>query len=107
VDWIASVRKDVECFFGILKGRWRYFKTPSTTQTHGSVDYAMRVACIINNIILRHDGLDRLWELDVNWETLNPRPEMEVDAVKGPDEVFVVDPFIPVFRENGHTHTVC
>jgi hypothetical protein len=23
-DWIASVRKDVECFFGILKGRWRY-----------------------------------------------------------------------------------
>ena len=28
-DWVASVRKDVECFFGILKIRFQYFKRPS------------------------------------------------------------------------------
>ena len=26
--WLESVRKDVECFFGILKGRLRILKIP-------------------------------------------------------------------------------
>jgi hypothetical protein len=26
-EWIESTRKDVECTFGILKGRWRILKT--------------------------------------------------------------------------------
>ena len=26
-------------------------------------------------MILRHDGLDRLWEDDVNWDNIDPLPE--------------------------------
>jgi hypothetical protein len=31
--WLKSMRKDVECTFGILKGRWRILK--SGVQLHG------------------------------------------------------------------------
>lgn len=71
-DWIGSVRKDVECFFGILKNRFRFLKNPITLQNQDDVDYVFVTCCIINNMILAHDGLDKLWEEDVNWSTLNP-----------------------------------
>ena len=35
-DWLASVRKDVECSFGILKCRFRWFKCP--LKLHHKVD---------------------------------------------------------------------
>jgi hypothetical protein len=42
---------DLECFFGILKLRFR---------------------CIFHNMILSHEELDTRWEDSVNWSTLNP-----------------------------------
>ena len=35
-DWAESVRKDVECVFGLLKQRWRSLKYPSRFQTQVS-----------------------------------------------------------------------
>ena len=35
------------------------------------------VCCMINNLTLRHDGLDCLWEDGVNWKTLNPNVNVE------------------------------
>ena len=67
-DWVASVRKDVECFFGILKKRFLFFKNPITLQNMEDIDNAFYTACIINNLILKHDGLDKLWLDDVSWE---------------------------------------
>jgi hypothetical protein len=63
-DWIGSVRKDVECFFGILKNRFRFLKNPITLQDQSDVDNAFLTCCIINNMILAEDGLDKLWEND-------------------------------------------
>lgn len=83
-DWIASVRKDVECFFGILKMRFRFFKNPITLQNRGDIDNAFYVAVMFHNLILRHDGLDRLWEDDVNWDTINPVGED--DSGEEPEE---------------------
>lgn len=71
-DWIASVRKDVECFFGILKKRFRFLKCPISLRNQEDIDNAFWTCCIIHNMILESDGLDRLWEDGVNWDTLNP-----------------------------------
>ena len=71
-DWIGSVRKDVECFFGILKARFRFLKNPITLQNRDDVDNVFYTCCIINNMILSYDGLDSLWEDAVNWSNLNP-----------------------------------
>lgn len=98
-DWIASVRKDVECFFGILKIRFRFLKNPITLQEKEDLDNLFVTCCIINNMILKEDGLDTLWESGVNWKTLHPAgeeapEEVEADPVYHP---IVHDPasFIP------------
>ena len=71
------MRKDVECFFAILKNRTRF----STLQTKEDVDYAFKTACIIHNLILRHDGLHELWEDGVNWATVDPNGDGDEDEV--------------------------
>ena len=45
-DWVASVRKDVESFFGILKKRFVFFKNPITLQSIEDIDNAFYTACI-------------------------------------------------------------
>jgi DDE superfamily endonuclease len=60
--WLESMRKDVECTFGILKGRWRVLK--SGIRTHGSVsaDQTWFTCCALHNWLLEIDGLDGEWE---------------------------------------------
>ena len=37
-EWMESMRKDVECAFGILKGRWRILKTGVCLHSTQAVD---------------------------------------------------------------------
>ena len=78
-DWVASVRKDVECFFGILKKRFRWFKVPSLLRNIEDIRDVFKTACIIHNMILSYDGLDKLWENDANWKPLDTISEEDVD----------------------------
>ena len=96
-DWIASVRKDVECFFGILKQRFRWFKCPICIRKKEDVDNAFVTACIINNMILTHDGLDTLWEDDVNWKTINPRGEDVAEPENEDDDNDEI--YAPIFHD--------
>jgi Plant transposon protein len=64
---MESTRKDVERFFGILKGRFRCLKLPIYVQSQDKIDNMFATCCILHNIILRSDGRDRLWEEEVNW----------------------------------------
>jgi DDE superfamily endonuclease len=60
--WLESLRKDVECTFGILKGRWRILKTD--VRLHG-VEAAHKIfstCCAPHNWLLEEDGLDERWE---------------------------------------------
>ncbi|CAN0439876.1 unnamed protein product, partial [Pylaiella littoralis] len=52
-----SVRKDIECFFGRLKGRFRLFKTGVLFNSREKIDNAWFTACIIHNMLLQFDGL--------------------------------------------------
>ena len=65
--WVESVRKDIECVFGILKGRFRCLKLPIYYHSKDAVDNMFFVCCILHNMLLCNDGLDRRWEKDVNW----------------------------------------
>ena len=69
--WVESVRKDVECCFGILKGRFRCLKLPIYHQEKPLIDNMFFTCCILHNILLNVDGYDVRWEENVNWEGMN------------------------------------
>ena len=69
-EWLESVRKDVECTFGSLKGRWRLLKNGVLIKTQQQIDDAFISCCMLHNILLRFNGLHE-WE-DVDWTTLEP-----------------------------------
>jgi hypothetical protein len=61
-QWLESMRKDVECTFGILKGRWRILK--SGIRLHGvdSADKVWLTCCALHNMLIDIDGLDKGWK---------------------------------------------
>ena len=76
-EWLESVRKDIECTFGVLKQRFRFFRSGMNFHSQKVIDGAMKTACILHNMLLVGDGQDRF-----DWETLNPDAE-EDDAEVG------------------------
>ena len=69
-QWIESFRKDVECVFGILKGRFRILKTGIRLEGLVAADNTWLTCCALHNILLEVDGLDERWEDGVpsDWE---------------------------------------
>ena len=47
--WVESIRKDVECTFGILKNRWRILKSPIFIQNVDEVDKIWKTCCALHN----------------------------------------------------------
>jgi DDE superfamily endonuclease len=61
-EMLESLRKDVECTFGILKGRWRYLKTGIRLQNVDCVDDVWFTCCALHNMLLDADGQTDNWE---------------------------------------------
>ncbi|CAM9570004.1 unnamed protein product, partial [Discosporangium mesarthrocarpum] len=58
---LESVRKDVECFFGRLKGRFRILKMPlmfwvSSANSREKIDNKLFACCILQTVLLAYDG---------------------------------------------------
>ena len=70
-QWIESLRKDVECTFGILKGRWRILKTGIRLHGVEATDKIWMTCCALHNWLLEVDGLDDEWQGGVrsDWES--------------------------------------
>jgi hypothetical protein len=68
--WLESIRKDVECTFGILKSRFRILKTGIRLHKQEAADKIFLTCCAIHNWLLDVDGLDKQWEDGVpsDWE---------------------------------------
>lgn len=64
--WLESVRKDVECFFGRVKGRFRILKLPLLFRQKIHIDNIWFTCCILHNLLHEYDGLDKL-EDNVHW----------------------------------------
>jgi hypothetical protein len=59
--WLESTRKDTECTFGILKGRWRILKSGVCVFGVDSIDYVWFTCCALHNWLLDIDGLSEKW----------------------------------------------
>jgi hypothetical protein len=66
-EWAETVRKDVECAFGVLKGRFRCLKLPIYYENKDNIDSMFNCCCIMHNMLLHFDGLDVRWEQNVNY----------------------------------------
>lgn len=70
-EWIESFRKDSECVFGTLKGRWRILKTGIRLEGEEAADNVWLTCCALHNLLLEVDGLDQGWDKGVrstDWE---------------------------------------
>lgn len=63
-DWIESFRKDVECVFGTLKGRFRALKTGIRLEGPVAADRMWLTCCALHNWLLEVDGMDVEWQGD-------------------------------------------
>ena len=72
-EWLESMRKDVECTFGILKGRFTILKTGVKLRNFELVDQIWLTCCALHNMLLFIDGLDEGWEEGElsHWEKIN------------------------------------
>jgi hypothetical protein len=68
---MESIRKDVECLFGVLKARFRLLKLPFLYHGNNSkskCDNVFFTCCMLHNVLLQYDGLMD-WEADIDWES--------------------------------------
>ena len=72
---LESVRKDVECYSGGLKARFRILQSNILFHHQHKVDNVFVASSILHNMNLVHDGLDVAWKDPANWES----PEDEDD----------------------------
>ena len=52
--WVESMRKDVECTFGILKGRWRILMTDDRVYGIDKVDEIWLTCCALHRLAVGH-----------------------------------------------------
>ena len=78
-EWLESMRKDVECAFGMLKQRWRILKTGMRVHSIEMCDKMFKCCCALHNYLLDADGMDVPWEghascdyEDLTFEDCNP-----------------------------------
>lgn len=79
--WLESMRKDVECTFGILKGRWRVLKAGIRLHDTDPADKIWLTCCALHNMLLEVDGLDAAWS------SVWTGPAGDVDLAEVPDAV--------------------
>jgi hypothetical protein len=80
-EWMESVRKDVECFFGNLKTRFRILWNGINYHNQETVEQLFVTACMLHNIILGYDcDGSTEWERGVDWEKLHPDEYLPEDA---------------------------
>lgn len=96
-EFLESVRKDVECTFGILKMRWFILRKGFQFQSAKVFDNTFKTCCILHNMILKWTGQDlSSWE-NVCWA------DLDVFGIDLDDDEFEVENNTPgnnVFTDN-------
>jgi hypothetical protein len=63
-EYLESIRKDVECFFGIIKSRFRILHNALQLHSEHSIECCFKTACVLlHNMILAYDkGVQKAME---------------------------------------------
>ena len=64
---LESMRKDIECCYGRVKGRFRLFRGDIIYKSRASIDNAWFTTCILHNMLHHYNKLDVMTEA-FNWE---------------------------------------
>ena len=75
-EWLESIRKDVECTFGILKGRFRILKAGIRVHGVNSTDKILMTCCALHNLLIDIDGLSVEWNGMEKWDFMIKKKEM-------------------------------
>ena len=75
-EWLESVRKDVECAFGILKIRFRFLRGFVVYHDANTIENAFKTAAMLHNMLLEWDGLDEFC-----WDNIHPDGELQEDEL--------------------------
>jgi Plant transposon protein len=79
-EWLESIRKDVECTFGVLKARFRILHNSMRFHKKIVVVAVMITCCILHNMLLHCDGLYMSqWNNDEDWGNVHPNACEEKD----------------------------
>ena len=68
-EWLESMRKDVECTFGIMKGRFCILRNGFRFHSIKKCDQTWLTCCALHNRLLFIDGLHENWDIGKlsNW----------------------------------------
>ena len=72
-EWMESVRKDVECFNGIVKGRFRSLLGIIQFHKMSDIDNLVKFCVILHNMLILYNGHDYELEDEAYWLALNPQ----------------------------------
>lgn len=109
---LESVRKDVECVFGIIKQRHRLFRSRIQIWNTVDIENAFSAACILHNMCLEDENWLNRHKVDTNWinlhtgDVLEPsvqvrdKPEIQID-----DEIILDSTFEDRSSVGGHKET--
>ena len=72
-EWLESMRKDVECAFGIMKGRFTILRYGTCFKSITRCDQLWLTCFAIHNMLIDIDGLDENWKNGTpsNWQLIN------------------------------------
>jgi len=68
VEWLESVRKDIQCVFGHLKQRLRRLQNANQSHDLMDVEYCFKTCCALHSMLLRYNGHGKI----NNWENYDP-----------------------------------
>ena len=76
-EWLESIRKDVECTFGIMKVRYCILRYGVQSQSIAKCDAIWKTFCALHNRLLFVVGLHTDWDKGVcsDWEVSNAKYE--------------------------------
>ena len=74
-EWLESMRKDVECTFGILKQRFSILRYGIRLSSIKNVDKIWLTCCALHNKLIFIDGLDKNWDEQGNSTNVNDKSQ--------------------------------
>ena len=107
-EWLESMRKDVECLFGIMKGRFLILRYGFRLQKIFQCDRIWLTCCAMHNMLLDVDGLHKNWETGAksDWE-LSHIQNLHRSTIRTPFAITRLNCHLSNHDEQVHDHNEC